>query len=113
MRILLINQYAGGPKYGREYRPYHLAAEWHRLGHHVTVVGGTYSHLRDENPAEADPRRPENIDGIQMVWLPLPKYRGNGLRRARNIVSFALRLLAQSRQLARLQPDLVITSSTH
>jgi glycosyltransferase involved in cell wall biosynthesis len=49
-----------------------------------------------------------------MVWLPTPTYRGNGLRRVVNIMTFAARLLWMSRDLAlRARPDLVITSSTH
>jgi len=114
MRILLINQYAGGSPYGMEYRPYHLATEWQRLGHTVTIVGGTYSHLRLRNPAATDLSAPENVDSIPTIWLPVPAYGGNGVSRARNILAFSVRLLKDSRRLARLiKPDLVITSSTH
>ncbi len=51
MNILLINHYAGSPRYGMEYRPYYLAREWVRLGHRVTIVAASYSHLRIEQPA--------------------------------------------------------------
>jgi glycosyltransferase involved in cell wall biosynthesis len=97
-----------------EYRPYHLAAEWRRIGHDVTIVGGTYSHLRLQNPIATVPGIPEVVDGVKMVWLPIPPYQGNGMARGRNIITFAIRLLGASRELARrVRPDLVITSSTH
>jgi glycosyltransferase involved in cell wall biosynthesis len=114
MRIVLINQYAGGPSYGPEYRPYHLAVEWHRIGHEVTIVGGTNSHLRLRNPGPRPPSAPEFVQGIRMVWLPIPAYQGNGFARARNIIAFAISVIAAAPVIAKeLRPDLVITSSTH
>ena len=114
MRILLINQYAGGPPYGMEYRPYHLAQEWLRGGHEVAIVSGTFSHLRFRNPGKLETRNRQEMDGINLIWLPVPKYRGNGGARASNIITFAVRLLAASARLAReLRPNVVITSSTH
>src|SRR5438128_12507861 len=114
MRILLINQYAGGPGYGMEYRPYHLASAWRRLGHDVVIIGGSYSHLRFRNPKPLGMEAPESVDGVRSIWLSTPAYKGNGPARARNILTFAIRVLMLSGKLARrLQPDLVITSSTH
>ena len=50
MNILLINHYAGGPIYGMEYRPYYLSREWVKMGHKVTILGASYSHLRQMQP---------------------------------------------------------------
>ena len=50
MNILLINHYAGSPQYGMEYRPYYLAREWVKVGHKVTIVGASFSHLRRKQP---------------------------------------------------------------
>jgi glycosyltransferase involved in cell wall biosynthesis len=93
-----------------EYRPYHLGREWLRMGHEVTIVGGTHSHLRTKDP----PPGPETVDGVNYVWIPLPAYRGNGVRRAANIVAFGEEVLRRGGSLANtVQPDVVITSSTH
>jgi len=46
VNILLINHYAGSRNHGMEYRPYYLSREWVRLGHNVTVVAASFSHLR-------------------------------------------------------------------
>lgn len=45
MNILLINHYAGSPDLGMEFRPYYMAKEWQKAGHHVRIVGGSFSHL--------------------------------------------------------------------
>ena len=48
MNILMINHYAGSAKHGMEYRPYYLAREWVRVGHRVTIVGASCSHIKEE-----------------------------------------------------------------
>lgn len=114
MKILLINQYAGAPAYGMEYRPYHLGREWVKSGHDVTIVGGVPSHLRTSEPAPASLEHPESIDGLRYAWIALPAYQGNGARRALNIVAFGEEVLRRSGSIAKaVRPDVVITSSTH
>ena len=110
MRILLINHYAGSPRHGMEYRPFYLAREWTRLGHTVTIVGASQSHVRATQPSGSA----EVIDGVQYRWLDTPAYRGNGVGRTWNIAVFCLRLAAGARALAsELRPDVVIASSTY
>src|SRR5438309_1545410 len=50
MNIILINHYAGSNRHGMEYRPYYLAREWVRLGHPVTRLAASSSHLRVLSP---------------------------------------------------------------
>jgi glycosyltransferase involved in cell wall biosynthesis len=115
MNILLINHYAGSVRHGMEYRPYYLAREWVRLGHRVTIVASSESHVRTQAPSMAGaPRLMETIDGIDYLWLATPPYRGNGLARVRNMAAFVLRLRKVGTELAaQLQPDVVIASSTY
>lgn len=113
MNILLINHYAGSPKHGMEYRPYYLAKEWVKLGHKVTIVGASYSHLRSYNPDIKSVLK-EEIDGIKYVWLKTPCYQGNGIKRALNIFSFSLKLYVNYKFLGeQINPDVVIASSPH
>ena len=110
MNILLINHYAGSPSYGMEYRSYYLAREWVRMGHHVTIVGGTYSHLRIRQPEAGE----EIIDGIRYIWLPTPSYQGNGVKRALSMAAFVSQLyLHQSFVVGGKPPEIVIASSTY
>lgn len=114
MNLLLINHYAGSTGHGMEFRPYYLASEWIKQGHKVRIIAASYSHMRTQQP----PRRPlnatETIDGIEYQWLRTPTYSGNSAARAINIFTFAGKLLAASKRLARdFHPDIVIASSTH
>ena len=116
MNILLINHYAGSPRDGMEYRPYYLAREWVRAGHHVQIVAAAYSHVRSRQPAMPGRSRvlDEAIDGIAYRWLPAPAYVGNGIGRVGNIWAFLSRLWRDSKVLVHeFRPDVVIASSTY
>lgn len=114
MNIILINQYAGSPRHGMEFRPYYMAREWMRRGHRVVILAGSYSHLRSENPASGTPFVAEKIDGIEYVWLRTQAYAGNGYRRGLSILTFVGRLLQTSfSSVLPARCDVVIASSTH
>lgn len=114
MDILLINHYAGSPKHGMEYRPYYLGREWARLGHRVTVVAASRSHLRIQEPLVNGDATEEHLDGVRYVWLKTPGYCGNGVRRAVNVFAFVGQLCRHARRIVGDRPpEAVIASSTH
>ena len=114
MNILLINHYAGSPRYGMEYRPYYLAREWVQAGHAVQILGASFSHLRQRQPEDHGAVREERIDGVSYRWLPTPAYSGNGLARVRNIWVFLRQVWGDARRLTTaFKPDVVIASSTY
>jgi len=117
MNILLVNHYAGSPRHGMEFRPYHFAREWVRAGHRVQIVAASYSHVRSrqpEMPEAGDGVFDESIEGIAYRWLRTPTYVGNGVGRAVNIAAFLSRLWRASKALAtEFRPDVVIASSTY
>lgn len=109
---MIINHYAGSPKFGMEYRPYYLAKEWAQLSHSVTIVSASYSHLRIKNPISG--KSEEIIDGVRYVWIRTPKYRGNGLKRIVNILWFSWNLFVNAKLFTdQYNPDIVIASSTY
>jgi glycosyltransferase involved in cell wall biosynthesis len=110
MNILVLNHYAGSPALGMEYRPYYLAREWVRGGHHVRILAADFSHVRARQPDPGD----ELIDGIAYRWYPTPPYQGNGLGRAKNIWAFCRAVWRDTPRLLReFRPDVVIASSTY
>lgn len=110
MNILLINHYAGNPQLGMEFRPYYLGREWVRSGNRVMIIGGSFSHLRKQQPTE----QRENIEGIEYCWVPLKPYKGNGLGRIRSMFDFVRKLwFGYKKYLGDFRPDVVIASSTY
>ncbi len=99
---------------GMEFRPYYLAREWVRLGHHVRIVAGDYSHLRVKNPEVSQDFQEEFIDGITYTWIRTGAYEGNGVKRALSMGRFVGKLMAKARWIAQTwKPDVIITSSTY
>lgn len=115
MNILTLNHYAGSPSMGMEYRSYALSRELNARGNHCTIVAGTYSHLRHQNPDQSPSRiRHTNVEGVDWYWIPTGQYHGNGARRVVSMLEFTTRTWFYARRLANEQkPDVVIASSTY
>ena len=62
--IWIINEYAGSPYYGMEFRHYYLSRELIKLGYKVTIISATYSHL-----FKIIKIWKRIIDGIDYLWL--------------------------------------------
>ncbi|SDD94723.1 glycosyltransferase family 4 protein [Riemerella columbipharyngis] len=113
MNILLINHYAGSPNYGMEFRPYHMAKEWVKQGHNVTILASSYSHLRREIDINGKNKK-ENIDGVNYIWYKTKPYDTNGLGRVYNIFQFLKALWGDTKNIVKeIKPDVVIASSTY
>ena len=114
MNILIINHYAGSDRMGMEYRPFYLGREWVREGHYVTVLGASYSHLRQTQPEVGADHVVTVEDGVRFRWLRTGRYQGNGAGRVANMLTFVGKLMAQAGRIAREEkPDAVICSSTY
>jgi len=68
--IWIINEYAGSPYHGMEFRHYYMGKELVKLGNSVTVISSSYSHLFKNLPKH----RRENIDGVDYLWLKMFDY---------------------------------------
>ena len=62
--VWIVNQYAGSPLHGMEYRHYHLARGLAARGHRVVVLSGSRSHLFTRAPRVSRPFTLREIDGI-------------------------------------------------
>ncbi len=115
MNIILINHYAGSNRHGMEYRPYFMAKRWVQAGHQVTIVAASFSHLRGLNPdMQGKGTMEEMIDGVRYFWIRCPEYKGNGMGRIRNMLTFLAGLYRYQKQItAQGKPDAVIASSTY
>ncbi len=92
-RLIIINQYIGSPYHGMEYRHYYLAKNLITLGYKVTLISGSYSHLFSIPPNVDKSFKRENIDGIDYIWVKLPKYNSSkSIGRIWNMLYFAGKL---------------------
>ena len=109
--IWIINQYAGSPLHGMEFRHYYLAKELDRLGCKVNIISGTFSHLYKKTPSATEEFTIEDIDGIKYCWIKVPPYSGTGsLGRIRNMMAFSRKL--KNIPVEKLfKPDAIIVSS--
>lgn len=115
MNILLVNHYIGSPHYGMDFRPYYISREWVKMGHNVTMLGASQSHIRRIQPDVEDELKIEMIDGIQYVWIKTPSYdKSSSIKRIKNIISFVTKAYKHASKLAELaKPDWVIASSCY
>jgi len=114
MNILYIEHYAGSDEYGMEFRPYYMAREWAKMGHDVTIVGATFSHLRKKNPKVEKDFTEEMSEGVRFVWVKTNSYKGNRLGRVKNILTFMKKVKKNAKYFVdKYNPDVVINSSTY
>ncbi len=99
---------------GMEYRHFYLAKELIRMGHAVTIVAASYSHLRGQNPLPEHTMQ-ETIEAhVPFVWIKTPPYYRNNAFRMRNIAAFLSAVWLRAKELAvHFSPDVVVASSTY
>jgi glycosyltransferase involved in cell wall biosynthesis len=103
--IWIINDYAGSPYHGMEFRHYYLGKELIKLGCSVHIISSNYSHLFNKLPEESK----ENIDGIDYLWLKTLNYgNSHNKKRALKWFIFAFRLFSLPFKLKK--PDVIIVS---
>jgi glycosyltransferase involved in cell wall biosynthesis len=113
MKILLLNHYAGNKELGMEFRPYFLAKVWVKLGHEVTVVGSSFSHVRGRQPKMNGLLSEESVEGIRYIWLYGRPYIGSGIKRAINILQYIFFSTVLLPKKIDKNFDVIITSSTY
>jgi glycosyltransferase involved in cell wall biosynthesis len=109
--VWFVNQYAGSPSHGMEFRHYELGRQLVALGHRVVIISGSYSHLFTSQPTASGTYQLEEIDGLTYCWVKVPSYRrAISLRRLLSMVAFTVRLYRLP--VRRLPvPDAIVVSS--
>ncbi len=108
--IWIINEYAGSPYHGMEFRHYYLAKQLIKLGYSVTIISASYSHLYYSLPKVRKTIEYQNIDGIRYCWIKVMNY-GSSSNRKRAIkwIQFSAKLLLLLVRKAN-KPDFIILS---
>ena len=114
LNILIINHYAGTDELGMEYRHFYLGQELVRIGHNVTIVAASYSHLRRQQPIVNGWYKYEVNCGLKYCFIKSSSYRKNGIKRFLNMFTFICNLFLLSNKISKeVTPDVVINSSTY
>ncbi len=103
--IWIINEYAGNPQTGMEYRHYYIGKELVKLGYEVTVVSASYSHLFKNLPQQSS----EVIDGVKFLWLKVFNYK-NSHNKLRIIKWFLFTFKIFFLRFKLKKPDVIIVS---
>lgn len=112
MNIVYLAHFAGSPEHGMVHAYYHLAREWLKLGHEVTIVAASYTHPRSSQPDVQKHITEQWIDGIRYLWVPTSAYKPqNHFGRGKNILQFVARTWFGNLPIK--QAELVICSSHH
>lgn len=112
MNIIYLAHFAGSPKHGMVHAYYHLATEWLKMGHQVTIVAASFTHPRGSQPNVENQITEQWIDGIRYIWIPTSSYKPEKyMQRAANILQFVSK--ARFGGLPIEAADIVICSSHH
>src|SRR5438477_162260 len=113
MRIWIVNHHADPPD-GLATRSFDIARRFVEKGNPTTIFVCAFSHyhLRPVRKLGFRLLRSEDIEGVRMVWIAAPSYRGNDWRRVLNMVTFSV-LALLSGALRRERPDIVVGVSVH
>jgi len=104
--LWIINEYAGAPKYGMEFRHFYLGKKLSELDYQVHIVSASYSHLFFNYPKV----KCENIEGVNYHWLKVLKYPdAHSKKRVLKWFQFSTKLFQFLRKLPK--PDFVYVSS--
>ena len=106
MKVWYISAY--DQPIGQSPRTHEFAIELVKRGHDVTFFTNSYCHFTAREKLGADESwREEYIDGVRVVWLKVPSFKGNGIGRGINMVWNCFRAISISRLFDEV-PDLVI-----
>ncbi len=113
MRIWVFNHYASPPDRPGGTRHYDFGRVLAGQGHEVTIFASSFSHhsMREERLERRQWMRAEVVDGVRFVWIRTIPYVSNDYRRALNMLSYTVGVIAVQQRFPR--PDVVVGSSVH
>ena len=108
--IWIINEYAGSPYHGMEFRHFYLSKELQKLGYNVVIISASHSHLFKKLPNVSNTFNFQEIEGVNYLWIKVPSYpSSHSKKRVLKWFVFTFRLF--SLPIKKLpKPDVIIVS---
>lgn len=112
-RVWILNHYAAAPDAASGTRHYSLARAVARRGGDVTIFASAFEHGAGTTSRLGRGRllRTQTLDGVRFVWVWTLSYRGNGIRRMANMLTYSMMVMLTAP--GRRRPDVVMGSSVH
>lgn len=112
LNIWIIHPYSGSPSNGMSFRPYYLAKYFNEQNYKTIIISSFFHHLSDIENKEIGSNK---IEGIDYFLVKVPTYKGNGLRRVLNMLSFGYNLFRKDfyNFACSNKPTAIIASTAH
>ena len=109
--IWFIDDDAGSPLHGMEFRHYYMAESLQKKSEKSLVISASYSHLYYNLPAiENRPYLFEKVNGIDFLWLKVINYKqGNSKKRILKWFQFFLKLFSLPKVIT-TKPTVIVSS---
>lgn len=110
--IWIINHYAIPPSLGGLNRHYYFAKHLINRGYNVRIITSSAIHNTNVNIIEDKNTfyKEKEMDGIVYTYIRTSSYKGNGIKRIKNMFDFALKI-NKCRKIFKEKPDVIYTSS--
>ncbi len=111
-RIWIINHYGEPPTVGKYIRHYKFASELIKRGYDVQIFAASAIHRTNVNYINDNSNFLEKeIEGVPFVFVRTCDYKGNGIKRAINMIQYATRVLQITKRFKK--PNVIYASSPH
>jgi glycosyltransferase involved in cell wall biosynthesis len=113
-QVWILNHYAIEPGTAGITRHFDLAVNLRKHGWQATVIAASVEHITGRQRLEPhEKRRRESYSHVPFLWVRTPEYRGNGMRRVLNMLTYTWRVVMPGCTAGLTKPDVVIGSSVH
>lgn len=114
--IWIWNHYATNMFFDQAGRHYWFAENLIKEGYKPTIFCASTNHFSDNHiDAKGKQYSTDSVNDIPFVFVNTPEYKGNGKKRALNMISFYRGLFKTAKMYAELngKPDVILASSVH
>lgn len=111
-KIWIVNHNAVPPELGTQTRHFYFARYLIPLNYKIKIFASGAIHNTDINIVKKKQLFEEKIiDGVPFVFIKANNYKGNGLKRIRNLLLLPIRLWKVCQQFSNEKPDVIYASS--
>ncbi|MGC4377994.1 glycosyltransferase family 4 protein [Fictibacillus sp. Mic-4] len=112
MKIWILNHVALKPTDTGITRHYDLAHELVKKGHQIRIFASSFLAYQFKWRNEEKKNYSENVNGVQFEWMWTLPYKGNGIKRVLNMISYFFMTLYRGMKVKEA-PDVIVGSSVH